>query len=82
MEHSQDNWREFFAMLEPIQSQCIMAGKKLVTVMGDIRNSDIQVRHHHPDKHLSICHFSHLPDRKCVYTYICVFRLFTIFNSI
>ncbi|GAB0100254.1 pleckstrin homology domain-containing family G member 4B isoform X5 [Sergentomyia squamirostris] len=41
-DHDQQQWREFFIALEPIQSQCIAVGKKLVTVMGDIRNSDQQ----------------------------------------
>ncbi|XP_059613390.1 uncharacterized protein LOC132259677 [Phlebotomus argentipes] len=41
-DHDQQQWREFFIALEPIQSQCISVGKKLVTVMGDIRNSDQQ----------------------------------------
>lgn len=40
---NQLQWIEFFAILEPLQSQCISSGKKLVTVMGDIRNADIQV---------------------------------------
>lgn len=42
--HSQQQWIEFFGILEPLQRQCIATGKKLVTVMGDIRNADIQVR--------------------------------------
>lgn len=41
--HHQLQWIEYFAILEPLQSQCISSGKKLVTVMGDIRNADIQV---------------------------------------
>ena len=41
--HNQLQWIEYFAILEPLQNQCISSGKKLVTVMGDIRNADIQV---------------------------------------
>lgn len=41
-EHNQTYWREFFANLEPLQNQCLAAGRRLVTVMGDIRSSDNQ----------------------------------------
>lgn len=41
-EHSQQNWREFFAALEPLKSQCLAAGRRLVSVMGEIRASDNQ----------------------------------------
>ena len=41
-EHDQTQWREFFALLEPLKSQCLAAGRRLVSVMGEIRASDIQ----------------------------------------
>ncbi|KAG4067433.1 hypothetical protein HA402_009670 [Bradysia odoriphaga] len=41
-EHNQTYWREFFANLEPLQNQCLAAGRRLVSVMGDIRSSDSQ----------------------------------------
>lgn len=41
-EHNQTYWREFFANLEPLQNQCLAAGRRLVSVMGDIRSSDNQ----------------------------------------
>lgn len=45
-DHNQLQWIEYFAILEPLQSRCISSGKKLVTVMGDIRNADIQVSYY------------------------------------
>lgn len=35
-------WREFFAIIEPLQNQCIGAGRRLVSVMSDIRSTDSQ----------------------------------------
>lgn len=41
-EHNQSLWREFFAIIEPLQNQCIGAGRRLVSVMSDIRSTDSQ----------------------------------------
>ncbi|KAJ6634647.1 Puratrophin-1 [Pseudolycoriella hygida] len=41
-EHNQTYWCEFFANLEPLQNQCLAAGRRLVSVMGDIRSCDNQ----------------------------------------
>lgn len=41
-QHDQIHWKEFLTSLEILQTQCIAAGRRLVTVMGDIRNSDLQ----------------------------------------
>lgn len=40
--HNQILWIEFFTVLESFQSQCISAGRKLVTVISDIRLTDTQ----------------------------------------
>lgn len=40
--HNQILWIEFFTVLESFQTQCISAGRKLVTVISDIRLTDTQ----------------------------------------
>lgn len=41
-QHNQLQWRNFFVALEPLKSQCLVAGRRLVSVMGEIRASDHQ----------------------------------------
>lgn len=41
-QHNQLQWRDFFVALEPLKSQCLAAGRRLVSVMGEIRASDHQ----------------------------------------
>lgn len=40
--HSQPHWVEYFTLLESLKSQCLAAGRRLVSVMGEIRASDNQ----------------------------------------
>lgn len=40
--HSQSNWVAFFTLLESLKAQCLAAGRRLVSVMGEIRASDNQ----------------------------------------
>lgn len=40
--HSQQHWVEYFTLLESLKSQCLAAGRRLVSVMGEIRASDNQ----------------------------------------
>lgn len=40
--HCQRRWRDFFVALEPLKAQCLAAGRRLVSVMGEIRASDHQ----------------------------------------
>lgn len=42
LEHDQYEWKEFFKTIEPLQSQCLIAGRRLVSVLNDIRNMDLQ----------------------------------------
>lgn len=41
-DHNQTLWREFFAIIEPLQNQCLASGRKLVAVLNDIRSTDNQ----------------------------------------
>lgn len=41
-EHNQTHWREFFANMEPLQNQCLASGRRLVSVLSDIRSADSQ----------------------------------------
>lgn len=41
-EHDQHQWIEFFKSMEPLQSQCLIAGRRLVSILNDIRNADLQ----------------------------------------
>ncbi|XP_058457064.1 uncharacterized protein LOC131434407 [Malaya genurostris] len=40
--HDQREWIDFFRTLEPLQLQCIETGRRLVTVLNDIRNLETQ----------------------------------------
>ncbi|XP_055841406.1 uncharacterized protein LOC129908710 isoform X2 [Episyrphus balteatus] len=40
--HDQKKWREIFTLIDPLQNQCLAAGQRLVTTMGEIRSSDQQ----------------------------------------
>lgn len=40
--HDQLQWKEFFSSLELLQLQCITTGKRLINVLSDIRNMDMQ----------------------------------------
>lgn len=40
--HDQREWIDFFRTLEPLQGQCIETGRRLVTVLNDIRNLEVQ----------------------------------------
>ncbi|EAT44609.1 AAEL004066-PA [Aedes aegypti] len=40
--HDQREWIDFFRTLEPLQIQCVETGRRLVTVLNDIRNLEIQ----------------------------------------
>lgn len=42
MEHDQHEWKEFFKTIEPLQSQCLIAGRRLVAVLNEVRNADLQ----------------------------------------
>lgn len=42
LEHDQFEWIGFFKTIEPLQSQCLIAGRRLVSVLNDIRNADLQ----------------------------------------
>lgn len=41
-EHNQIEWKEFFTTLEPLQNQCLSAGRRLISVLSEIRTSDGQ----------------------------------------
>lgn len=41
-EHDQQQWIAFFKSLELLQSQCLIAGRRLVAILNDIRNTDLQ----------------------------------------
>lgn len=41
LEHDQHEWKEFFKTIEPLQSQCLIAGRRLVAVLNEIRNADL-----------------------------------------
>lgn len=40
--HDQKKWREIFTLIDPLQNQCLAAGQRLVTTMGEIRSVDQQ----------------------------------------
>lgn len=42
LEHNQAEWKEFFSTLEPLQTQCSTAGRRLIAVLSEIRVSDAQ----------------------------------------
>lgn len=39
-EHDQHQWMDFFKSMEPLQSQCLIAGRRLVAILNEIRNAD------------------------------------------
>uniref|UniRef100_A0A336K1P8 CSON003678 protein n=1 Tax=Culicoides sonorensis TaxID=179676 RepID=A0A336K1P8_CULSO len=40
--HNQTEWKDFFSTLEPMNHQCLAAGKRLVQILSEIWNSDAQ----------------------------------------
>lgn len=57
-EHDQQQWIEFFKSMEPLQSQCLIAGRRLVSILNDIRNADLQgppTRRQLHAQHRSLC---------------------------
>lgn len=49
--HNQCEWKEFFSTLEPLQKQCLDAGKRLIQILSDIRNSDVQTEQNRRQLH-------------------------------
>lgn len=41
-QHDQSQWKEFFTTLEPLQTQCLVAGRRLISILSEIRTSDAQ----------------------------------------
>ncbi|CRL08309.1 CLUMA_CG021360, isoform A [Clunio marinus] len=58
LEHDQYEWKEFFKTIEPLQSQCLIAGRRLVSVLNDVRNADLQgppTRRQLHSQHRTLC---------------------------
>lgn len=58
LEHDQFEWIGFFKTIEPLQSQCLIAGRRLVSVLNDIRNTDLQgppTRRQLHSQHRALC---------------------------
>lgn len=58
LEHDQHEWKEFFKTIEPFSSQCLIAGRRLVAVLNDIRNADLQgppTRRQLHSQHRALC---------------------------
>lgn len=58
LEHDQHEWRDFFKTIEPLQSQCLIAGRRLVAVLNEIRNADLQgppTRRQLHSQHRALC---------------------------
>lgn len=58
LEHDQHEWKEFFKTIEPLQSQCLNTGRRLVAVLNDIRNADLQgppTRRQLHSQHRALC---------------------------
>lgn len=58
LEHDQHEWRDFFKTIEPLQSQCLTAGRRLVAVLNEIRNADLQgppTRRQLHSQHRALC---------------------------
>ncbi|KAG5679443.1 hypothetical protein PVAND_009009 [Polypedilum vanderplanki] len=57
LEHDQFEWIGFFKTIEPLQSQCLIAGRRLVSVLNDIRNADLQgpTRRQLHSQHRALC---------------------------
>jgi hypothetical protein len=57
-EHDQFEWIGFFKTIEPLQSQCLIAGRRLVAVLNEIRNADLQgppTRRQLHSQHRALC---------------------------
>lgn len=58
LEHDQFEWIGFLKTIEPLQSQCLIAGHRLVSVLNDIRNADVQgppTRRQLHSQHRALC---------------------------
>lgn len=58
LEHDQFEWIGFFKTIEPLQSQCLTAGRRLVSVLNDIRNADLKgppTRRQLHSQHRALC---------------------------
>lgn len=58
LEHDQHEWKLFFKTIEPLQSQCLIAGRRLVAVLNEIRNADLQgppTRRQLHSQHRALC---------------------------
>lgn len=58
LKHDQHEWKEFFKTIEPLQSQCLSAGRCLVTVLNEIRNADLEgplTRRQLHSQHRALC---------------------------
>lgn len=58
LEHDQFEWIGFFKTIEPLQSQCLIAGRRLVSVLNEIRNADLQgppTRRQLHSQHRALC---------------------------
>ena len=58
LEHDQFEWIGFFKTIEPLQNQCLSAGRRLVSVLNDIRNVDLQgppTRRQLHSQHRALC---------------------------
>lgn len=58
LEHDQHEWKEFFKTIEPLQSQCLIAGRRLVAVLNEVRNADLQgppTRRQLHSQHRALC---------------------------
>uniref|UniRef100_A0A9I3EI59 DH domain-containing protein n=1 Tax=Anopheles dirus TaxID=7168 RepID=A0A9I3EI59_9DIPT len=43
--HDQREWVDFFQLLESLQQQCVETGRRLVSVLGDLRGLEAQQQH-------------------------------------
>jgi pleckstrin homology domain-containing family G member 4 len=57
-EHDQHQWMDFFKSMEPLQSQCLIAGRRLVSILNEIRSADQQgppTRRQLHSQHRTLC---------------------------
>lgn len=69
LEHDQREWKDFFKTIEPLQSQCLIAGRRLVAVLNDIRNADLQgppTRRQLHSQHRALCRALMDSDLQCL----------------
>lgn len=69
LEHDQHEWKNFFKTIEPLQSQCLIAGRRLVAVLNDIRNADLQgppTRRQLHSQHRALCRALMDSDLQCL----------------